>query len=59
MDRVKRLQRLRWDVGAVLLPEIKSNVSAQEDSFFRKYNQLINQYNKDVGIDLASVSPAP
>lgn len=32
MDRVRRLQVLRWDVGAVLPPELKENLSAQEAS---------------------------
>jgi hypothetical protein len=30
MERVKRLQLLRWDVGAVLPPELKESLSLQE-----------------------------
>lgn len=30
MERVRRLQMLRWDVGAVLPPELRESLSVQE-----------------------------
>jgi GINS complex subunit 1 len=54
MARVKRLQTLRWDVGAVLPPELKANLSSQENVFFSQYNKNPTTYQKKVGIDLSA-----
>eukprot|EP00037_Helgoeca_nana_P021055 m.211176 g.211176 ORF g.211176 m.211176 type:complete len:192 (+) comp25501_c0_seq1:71-646(+) len=54
MERVKRLQLLRWDVGAVLPPELKESLSLQETEFFVQYNRSLNTYTRNVGIDLTT-----
>eukprot|EP00035_Acanthoeca_spectabilis_P013465 m.251073 g.251073 ORF g.251073 m.251073 type:complete len:192 (+) comp15894_c1_seq1:1311-1886(+) len=54
MERVKRLQLLRWDVGAVLPPELKESLSLQESEFFVQYSRSLNTYTRNVGIDLTT-----
>mmetsp|Transcript_31882 Transcript_31882/g.95980 ORF Transcript_31882/g.95980 Transcript_31882/m.95980 type:complete len:192 (-) Transcript_31882:85-660(-) len=54
MERVKRLQMLRWDVGAVLPHELKESLSLQETDFFLQYSRGLNAYTSNVGIDLTT-----
>jgi GINS complex subunit 1 len=55
MERVNRLQALRWDVGAVLPPELKENLSQHESTFFQSYNRNLGTYMESVGLDLSAV----
>ena len=52
---MKHIQGLRWDVGALLPTEIKSNLSLNELDYFAKYNDIVNQYMKTVDMDLGEV----
>jgi GINS complex subunit 1 len=56
MDRIRRLQVLRWDVGAVLPRELKENLSSQEETFFSQYNKTLTAYMQNMGVDLSAVS---
>ena len=55
MERVNRLQALRWDVGADLPPELKENLSQHESTFFQSYNRNLGTYMESVGLDLSAV----
>lgn len=54
MDRVQRLQALRWDVGAVLPAPLKENLSPHELSFSTKYNRNLSSYMQAVGVDVSA-----
>eukprot|EP00052_Salpingoeca_macrocollata_P014496 m.114018 g.114018 ORF g.114018 m.114018 type:complete len:194 (+) comp19338_c0_seq1:45-626(+) len=43
-ERMSRMQRLRWEAGAVLTPEWRDNLSAAEVGYFSEYNKLLNKY---------------
>eukprot|EP00041_Stephanoeca_diplocostata_P026370 m.709869 g.709869 ORF g.709869 m.709869 type:complete len:192 (-) comp22948_c0_seq2:2795-3370(-) len=53
-ERVNRLQNLRWDVGAVLPPELKENLSMQESEFFQLYSRGLGAYMKAIDLDLTT-----
>lgn len=40
MERVRRLQMLRWDVGAVLPPELRESLSVQEVNYLPSHLSL-------------------
>lgn len=44
-DRATRLQRLRWDVGAMLPPELKEKISPQEVRVFHSAPALFLRGN--------------
>jgi len=54
MERVNRLQALRWDVGAVLPAELKENLSQHETTFFGNYNRNLGTYMENLGLDLSA-----
>lgn len=53
VNRLRKVQQLRWELGAVL-PDVISHdiLSVRENSFFSKYSEIIADYNNSVGIDL-------
>eukprot|EP00123_Amoebidium_parasiticum_P007445 comp18128_c0_seq1/m.18835 comp18128_c0_seq1/g.18835 ORF comp18128_c0_seq1/g.18835 comp18128_c0_seq1/m.18835 type:complete len:193 (-) comp18128_c0_seq1:582-1160(-) len=54
-ERMKRVRRLRYEHGSVLTPEQKTNLGAQEQLFFQKYNSLLDEYMEAIGdLDLTT-----
>eukprot|EP00053_Salpingoeca_punica_P023449 m.217328 g.217328 ORF g.217328 m.217328 type:complete len:193 (+) comp51294_c0_seq1:214-792(+) len=47
-ERMARMQRLRWEAGAVLQDDWRACLSASEVAFFNGYNRLLNDYTKDL-----------
>ena len=43
-DRTKRLEELRWDVGAVLPMHVRANLSQHEVEYFSSYSKGLNTY---------------
>eukprot|EP01135_Chromosphaera_perkinsii_P005321 Nk52_evm2s343 gene=Nk52_evmTU2s343 len=55
LERLKRIQKIRWEYGPVLPKHIKeSSLSADEIEFFKKYSHNLNMYMKTVKLDLTS-----
>eukprot|EP00049_Salpingoeca_infusionum_P002137 m.54311 g.54311 ORF g.54311 m.54311 type:complete len:195 (+) comp11408_c1_seq1:325-909(+) len=51
-ERLDRLKRIRWELGAVLPPYAQANTSDAEKTTYREYSKLLSTYMADVGIDL-------
>jgi GINS complex subunit 1 len=47
--RSERIREMRWQFGAVLPPEIKSNLCEPEVAFFSKYSRDIANYMRSIG----------
>jgi len=45
---------MRWQFGAVLPPEIKTNLCEPEQEFFMKYNRMLVNYMSSVGTDITT-----
>ena len=43
---------MRWQFGAVLPPEIKTNLCEPEQEFFTKYNRILVNYMASIDTDL-------
>ncbi|XP_061516113.1 DNA replication complex GINS protein PSF1 isoform X1 [Anopheles gambiae] len=43
-NRLFRLKRLRWHVGPILPPEIKSCINDPESAWFNKYSRILAEY---------------
>ncbi|XP_059093819.1 DNA replication complex GINS protein PSF1-like [Tigriopus californicus] len=48
-DRAEKIRELRWQFGAVLPPEVKSNLCEPEQQFFQKYNRELANYMRSIG----------
>jgi GINS complex subunit 1 len=59
MNRARRVQRLRLEIGSVLPASVKVNLSAQENRFFNGYDRLLSRYMQSVDVDLAVDLDAP
>ena len=47
--RANKIRSMRWDFGAVLPPDIRSNLCAPEQAFFNQYNKDLAAYMRSVG----------
>lgn len=47
--RASKIRDMRWQFGAVLPPEIKSNLCEPEVAFFVKYNRDLATYMRSIG----------
>eukprot|EP00126_Sphaerothecum_destruens_P010192 Sdes_comp20685_c0_seq2m16216 len=55
MERMKRLERIRWEYASVLPNHLKQKIlCASEVSHFKKYSANLNSYMKSVKIDLTA-----
>nr|XP_040237784.2 DNA replication complex GINS protein PSF1-like [Anopheles coluzzii] len=43
-NRLFRLKRLRWHIGPILPPEIKSCINDPESAWFNKYSRILAEY---------------
>mmetsp|Transcript_20516 Transcript_20516/g.62564 ORF Transcript_20516/g.62564 Transcript_20516/m.62564 type:complete len:127 (-) Transcript_20516:881-1261(-) len=58
VNRLRRLQRMRWATGPVLPADAQKAASAGEREFFRGYDALVSSYSQAIGLDLAAdISP--
>jgi GINS complex subunit 1 len=59
MERARRIQKLRWEIGGVIPEDIKKNMSKTEIDFFCRYDKLLGTYMRSfattVDLDLTSV----
>ena len=55
-NRLEQLKKLRWDTGALLSKDIKSNLSEHEVQWFLNYSKNLSDYmgrlNQGQGLDL-------
>lgn len=54
--RANRLQRLRWQLGAVLPEDVKELLHPSEKEFVKSYSEALSSYMTKLDIDLAVVS---
>ena len=53
-ERMRRVERIRWDYGSVLLDTWKNKMSSSEVDYFKGYNEVLNGYMRGVGMDLTA-----
>ena len=53
-ERMRRIERIRWEYGSVLLDAWKQKLSSSEVDYFKGYNEALNKYMRGVGLDLTS-----
>eukprot|EP00850_Spirogloea_muscicola_P014722 SM000107S14088 [mRNA] locus=s107:291992:293162:- [translate_table: standard] len=56
--RMAKIQGLRWQLGAVLPPDVAAHMSAGERDMFRAYSALLGQHMAHISLDL-TVDAAP
>jgi len=44
MERLRRIQRVRWEIGSNIPPEVSQNMNIGEKNFFEGYNKLLTDY---------------
>jgi GINS complex subunit 1 len=51
-ERMNRVKKLRWEVGTGLPANVSSNLSHSERTFFTKYSEVLNEYMREVDLNL-------
>jgi hypothetical protein len=60
MERLRRLERIRWEVGVVIPQDLKVNPNTHEMNFFSGYDKLLGGYMRSLrGLDLTAVISNP
>ena len=54
-NRSLKIQRLRWQLGAVLLADIQEKLNFSEREFFKSYSDLLGSYMTNIDLDLTVV----
>lgn len=55
-ERARRIEIARWEVGRVFPTEMQNRLSAAEQEYNSAYNNILEQYQKSIGLDLTTVS---
>lgn len=50
-NRLERIREMRWQIGSILPPEIKMNLSLSEEQWFSNYCKSLASYMKTIGTD--------
>ncbi|KPM08655.1 DNA replication complex GINS protein PSF1-like protein [Sarcoptes scabiei] len=62
-DRLQKLKKIRWQLGAILPIEIRSNISEDELRWFLNYSKNLSDYmsrlSDNKGIDLSLMKAPP
>jgi len=51
-ERMNRVKDLRWKIGAGLPEDVSHNLSHSERHFFTKYSSVLNDYMREVDLNL-------
>ena len=51
-ERMNRIKDLRWQIGTGLPDNVSSNLSHGERAFFTKYSENLNEYMREVDLNL-------
>jgi GINS complex subunit 1 len=52
MERARRIQKLRWEVGGVIPEDIKKNMAKTEIEYFSRYDKLLGNYMRSFATTL-------
>jgi hypothetical protein len=55
MQRLRKIQKMRWELDAEIPQEIIANMSHYEGQFLISYDKALSQYMEDIGLDLTIV----
>lgn len=50
-NRMEQIKKMRWEFGSVLPPEVKFNMCEQEVQWFSKYNKMLANYMRSIGVE--------
>ena len=56
MNRLRKIEKMRWELDAEIPPEIIANMSHLEGQFLISYDKALSQYMDDIGLDLTIVT---
>lgn len=48
-NRLQRIRKIRWELGSILPPEVKVNLSKNELEWFTKYSKMLALYMSTIG----------
>ena len=54
-ERARRIETARWEVGRVFPDEMRNRLSASEQEYNSAYSNILEQYQKSIGMDLTTV----
>jgi len=54
-NRAQRIQRLRWQLGAVLPEDVRDLLHPSEKEFLKSYSDILGSYMTTVDLDLTVV----
>lgn len=54
-NRSQNVQRLRWQLGAVLPADLQEKLNFSEKEFFKNYSDLLGSYMTNINLDLTVV----
>lgn len=54
-NRVQRIQRLRWQLGAILPEDIRDRLHPSEKEFVKNYSENLGSYMTKIDLDLTVV----
>ena len=54
MNRLRRIQAYRWQVGAAASSHLQENMSSHETNFLTAYNRILGEYSDKVELDLTA-----
>ncbi|KAH7315093.1 hypothetical protein KP509_21G033600 [Ceratopteris richardii] len=58
-NRSQSVQRLRWQLGAVLPADLQDKLNYSEIEFFKNYSELLGSYMTNIDLDLTVDSTPP
>ena len=54
-NRLVKIRNLRWETGPVIPESIRHDtLSVREKEYFMHYNNLLTEYNSEIGLDLTA-----
>lgn len=59
MNRLRRIQEYRWDVGASAATHLADSLSGPESTFLNEYNKILGKYCDHVELDLTADRKPP
>jgi len=59
MARMEKIQRMRWEIGSILTPQLKEKLSVDESVFFAEYDKILTTYAREMQFDSWSELTVP
>ncbi|ELP84801.1 hypothetical protein EIN_283370 [Entamoeba invadens IP1] len=58
-ERLRRIEKIRWDIGTTIPLSVSVNMTSEEKSYFKKFSSIIGDFSEFIEVDVTTDTNHP